>query len=326
MTKVLVVGKYRSIVHWVENTVTAFAHQGCEVRHFAVNGGSVWQSLHYKVSEQWHGNSTTAMCSDLQQTLTRYQPDLVVFIVIAALHMPACMFAAVRALCPAAYSVAWIGDKLTRADSHFAQQIDWVFATDTGFIELLRQYDFRVPASYLPLAVDTRMFHPFNHPRSNRIIYVANNSPERGKMVLRMHHPISLYGKGWSAFNNTPHDTHARRLPYRQLPRLYAGCRAVLNIHNEKNVIHGLNQRSFEPYGCMTPVLHDDMVDISRCFEPNKEILIWRTLEELHAWVERLQQDPAFARSIGLAGHHRVLAEHTYQHRVKAILSTCSLK
>lgn len=75
-----------------------------------------------------------------------------------------------------------------------------------------------------------------------------------------------------------------------------------LNVRNEFHVIGGLNQRTFEPMASGTPVLNDDMADLERCFEPGKEILVYRNLDELRHWHDRLTGDPAFAASIGEAG------------------------
>jgi spore maturation protein CgeB len=107
---------------------------------------------------------------------------------------------------------------------------------------------------------------------------------------------------------------------------LYASSRAVLNIKNEIAVIRGVNQRSFEPYGCMTPVLNDAVADLELCFELGSEILVYHTLEELHEWHAKLTSDAQFAQKIGLAGHRRTLAHHTYAHRALAILKQVGLK
>jgi len=98
-----------------------------------------------------------------------------------------------------------------------------------------------------------------------------------------------------------------------------------LNIKNELNVTHGVNQRSFEPYGCMTPVLHDEVQELGLCFDVGREILAYRSLEELHELHGKLTSDPTFAQSVGEAGYKRVMAEHTYAHRAKSILKQMGL-
>ena len=320
--KVLIIGKYRSIVNWPENLSHALRHSGAEVSDFAMNGAQVLHSLRYKIAGKLTGNNDALMCDDLARQLKTFQPDRVIFIVIAALFMPPRMFELVREICPDAHSTAWVGDRLTPREFGFAGLVDHVAVTDTAFMDDLRAYGYQTAASYLPLAVDTRRFHPMPVQRGNQVVYAANNSPGRGALIAKIPRRLTLYGKGWSRLDKpTPHDIHARRLPYARLPEVYAGSLAVLNIRNEKNVINGLNQRSFEPYGCQTPVLNDDMADLPHCFEPGTEILVWRNLEELVEHYDRLQADPAFARRIGEAGYKRVLHEHTYAHRAHTLLA-----
>lgn len=323
--KILIVGKSRSIVHWVENTATAFTELGHHVQQFALNGTNTWQALHYKVAKRMHSDVDAIIQRDLEHTLVSYQPDIVIFIAIACLYMPETLFSLTRAICPKAHTAVWIGDRLTRAESLFANHVDHVFVTDTGFITDLRQQGFTIPSSYLPLAVDMRVFRPHHTARTARIVYVASHSLGRSTIMQSIKRPISIYGKGWHALQNTPHLIHPQRLAWRKVPQLYASSLAVLNIRNEKNVLNGLNQRSFEPYGSMTPVLNDDMLDLPLCFEPNKEILVYHNIEELHDWHGRLNSDPHLAEKVGKAGWRRVKAEHTWQHRARAILNTFAL-
>ena len=52
---------------------------------------------------------------------------------------------------------------------------------------------------------------------------------------------------------------------------------------------------------------------------------MYRDAEELNALVTRLQREPQFAARIAEAGRRRVLAEHTYEHRVTSILDDLGL-
>ena len=208
--------------------------------------------------------------------------------------------------------------------------MDWVFCTDTYFIELVRNCDTTIPTSYLPLAMDPQRFYPSDMPRSNHIVYVARNSPNRAELIGDIKLPLMLYGKKWRSslaqFKDSPHEVNSQHLPLSKLPAVYASCRAVLNIKNEMRVAKGINMRSFEPYGCMTPVLNDAVEDLSLCFELGSEILVYHTLDELHEWHAKLTSDAAFAQKIGLAGHKRVMAEHTYARRATTMLQQVGLR
>jgi spore maturation protein CgeB len=90
----------------------------------------------------------------------------------------------------------------------------------------------------------------------------------------------------------------------------------VLNIRHGIYVINGLNHRHFAPYVQGTPVITDAQPDIPYCFDPEDEMLIYHDAYELNEIIARLRREPAKAIAIGLAGQRRVLASHTYAHRL----------
>ena len=63
----------------------------------------------------------------------------------------------------------------------------------------------------------------------------------------------------------------------------------------------------------------DAQGDIESCFDPGTEILVYRDAAELNALQAELRTHPARATAIGLAGQRRVLAHHTYTHRIEAM-------
>lgn len=106
-----------------------------------------------------------------------------------------------------------------------------------------------------------------------------------------------------------------------KLADIYSRYRWALNMRNENNVIHGLNHRSFEPYMQGTPVLHDDLADLPQCFEPGREILVYRDAEQLNDLSHRAERESSWLLEIGARGKQRVLAEHTYEHRAQTIMN-----
>ena len=122
--------------------------------------------------------------------------------------------------------------------------MDWVFCSDTYFIELMRGNGFTAPSSYLPLAMDPQRFFPMDVPRNDKIVYVARNSPSRAALISNITRPLTLYGKRWRSsmaqLKNSPHEVIPHHLPLDELPLVYASCRAVLNIKNEIRVARGI--------------------------------------------------------------------------------------
>jgi len=64
----------------------------------------------------------------------------------------------------------------------------------------------------------------------------------------------------------------------------------------------------------------DHRGDLERHFTDRKEVLVYRSVEEMRALVEATLQDPAAAETVAHAGRERVLREHTYMHRLKRLL------
>lgn len=327
MTRVLVVGKCNRLVNWTENTVDAFRQVGCTVQRFATNGENPLHAQYFKWRRAWLGDDTPAITKSLLHKVAAFKPDLIVFVLGA--WLPESVFQALEAAHPDAIKVAWVGDVFDREQGVFASYMDWIFCTDSYFIDLLREHGCTVPASYLPLAMNPQRFSPMNKARINRIVYVAQNTPGRAEFISQVKQPLTLYGRKWKSFerqfNATPHQIRARHLPLHQVPLVYASSRAVLNIKHEQRVARGVNQRSFEPYGVQTPVLNDAVEDLALCFDLGSEILVYRSLDELHELHAKLTFDPAFAQKVGLAGHQRVMAHHTYAHRARSMLKQLGL-
>ena len=88
------------------------------------------------------------------------------------------------------------------------------------------------------------------------------------------------------------------------------------NQHGEVAGDYAANVRMFEVTGAGTLLITDDKKNISSLFEPDKEILTYKSIEEC---VEKLQwaiSHPAEARSIALAGQQRALRDHSVEKRV----------
>jgi spore maturation protein CgeB len=90
-------------------------------------------------------------------------------------------------------------------------------------------------------------------------------------------------------------------------------------VRNELNVLTGLNQRNFQPYVTETPVVAEAQDDLAACFEPDREVLVYRGVEELNEIHHRLLSAPQDAAKIGRAGRARLLADHTYARRLRTM-------
>jgi len=81
-----------------------------------------------------------------------------------------------------------------------------------------------------------------------------------------------------------------------------------------------LNCRTFEVAGAGGLQIIEHRPAIEECFEPQKELLTFKTYEELLDHIRRAKRHPKEMVAIREAGARRALAEHTYRHRLEVIL------
>jgi len=317
--RILLLGKRGSLVLWLENLHRACARLGHAAQVFAINGDT-WSS---RLRVKWEGRrSATAdwMLARFEQTLARFRPDLV--IVAGVFGVPLDYYRVLHGLPQRPLIAGLVGDRFPLDSKVRADGCDRLYFTDTRFFQDAEQAGFAASSRYLPLAVDPEQFQPSHTSRNPQLLFVASRTGFRESVVRGLREPARVIGTDWSALAIQGfHHVQNRKIDRAALIRLYQRHQAVLNVRNEANVEHGLNQRSFEPLACGAVVLNDHLVDLPRCFEPGREILVYHSADELNDLVARLQREPDFATRIAAAGRQRVLAEHTYAHRVIFILN-----
>ena len=314
--KLLVLGKRGSVTHWTEDAVAGFRAAGHDVRFASVRNPSLHRSIEAILLARWAGAPRAAY---IGRAVARFSPDLI--LVITAYHTPLPILAHIAVLPHRPPIIGWVGDRFSAEEREVAALFDAVAYTDTGLLALHAELGFRCRAVFLSHAANLRLAGgpADKQPRKPEMVFVANPTPYRLQLVSQVRAPMQLYGPGWTRLPRTPHHIHPRRVGIRELATIYHTHLAALNVRNEDNVLIGLNQRHFDPYLSGTPVVADDQGDLPRCFESGREMLVYRDVDELNEIYARLQRQPAEATTVGEAGRRRVLAEHTYGHRLMTL-------
>jgi spore maturation protein CgeB len=125
-----------------------------------------------------------------------------------------------------------------------------------------------------------------------------------------------LGGGGWE---DRPVSPNVRRLGHVGSARHNAfncSVRAVLDVHRDHPGRHGFfpTDRLFEAAGAGACLITDRREGVEQFLEPGREVLVAADGAEVLDHLDRLA--PARATAIGKAAFHRLLAEHTYGHRV----------
>lgn len=316
--RILLLGKRRSVTRLVEETAEDLRLAGHAVSVIPYRNIRIKQSVEQFLMSPSVGAPLAAW---IAQRMRWFAPDLVVaFGPFRWLPVP--LFRYLSQVSGRPPMVAWIGDVFTEDDATAANLFDLVAYTDTGLMDLHARFGFRTPPAFVPLAASRRVLG-LSAPTAERIprlAFVATPTPDRLAFLAQLREPIALFGRGWhDAPDLAHHHSDARRIRAPELADIYRTHIGVLNIRHEVNVLHGLNQRHFAPYIYGTPVVTDAQPDVARCFEPGHEMLVYHDTAELDALCAALRHDPTRAQAIGLAGQQRVLAEHTYAHRMASI-------
>lgn len=102
-----------------------------------------------------------------------------------------------------------------------------------------------------------------------------------------------------------------------QMYNILHHSRMTINHHIDLAETHANNMRLFESTGTGTLLITDWKEDLHRIFEPDKEVVTYRTPEECVEKIQYYLTHEAERQTIASAGQARTLRDHTYQHRLQ---------
>ncbi len=267
---------------------------------------TISDKLRYRVNRD-------ARRSSLVQSIRSSHYDLALFINT----FPGC-----ESLEPDKRHVLWQMDNPLRVE-HLFNRFGKVYVSDPGYLNEVRQ---RAPdADYLPFACLPSIHKPFKQGHAGSgTCFIGNRDKARDQLLqslLLERLDLTIYGnyflqnklfwKHMSAFRPAINND--------AMGRIYASYQASLNVHAEV-VRAGTNMRTFEcaAYGIAQIIEYRE--GIKKLFEPDHEILLFKSAEECKEHISRLAKDRGMAAGLSERARKRALAEHTYQHRLKKIL------
>jgi len=314
--RIFVLGKVASVTNWLEDCVAALRADGHELRVAATRDPRISLAIERVALSSVIGSPKA---QSIARAVRRFSPELI--LAFGGYHIPRAILEQVASIAGRAPLIGWVGDIFDEDAAGAAALFDTVAYTDTALVARHTSLGFSGPAIWLPHAVNPHVMLPGPRTRCPMMVLIANPTAHRRAVVDGLDAPMALYGPAWTRSAGVDHQIHARRVAPAELPALYAGHLAALNIRNELNVLDGLNQRNFAPCLFATAVVAEDQPDLAACFEPGREVFAWRDAEELNRIYARLQAVPAEATAVGERARRRVLADHTYAKRLEQILS-----
>ncbi len=144
------------------------------------------------------------------------------------------------------------------------------------------------------------------------LINTAKQNPESSFVVAGPKYPPEIYWEeNIERIDHLPPDRHRE---------FYNRQRFTLNLTRSAMVTAGLSPsvRLFEAGACATPIISDDWEGLDTLFEPDREILIAESTEDVCRIINDLSE--AERIRIGSRARDRVLNEHTSQKRARQLI------
>ncbi|GAB7079831.1 DUF3880 domain-containing protein [Megalodesulfovibrio paquesii] len=130
--------------------------------------------------------------------------------------------------------------------------------------------------------------------------------------------PLICGDTGWKILfrrESRPWSWHRELSYYDQLPAFYPA--QAINFNTTSKQMKGaVNQRIFDCPACGAFVLTDMREQLADLLEPGKEIAVYQDAGEIESLVRHYLAHDAERERMVAAARHRVLAEHTYDHRI----------
>ena len=183
-------------------------------------------------------------------------------------------------------------------------------AADTVVDKLRRTRDYADPIDTLDGAYDP---HSLAFSLIAHAMHFEQKAIARELVIEAMHgRPLSITGIG-SASNLPLHVTTHRGREWNDLSPLF--CSSLINL-NTTQWPRSCHHRVFQTTASRAFCISDWREDAVALYEPDREVVYFKSLDELPDIIDRFTAEPAAARKIAEAGYRRFLAHHTVAHRM----------
>lgn len=168
-----------------------------------------------------------------------------------------------------------------------------------------------------------------NRNYCSEICFVASPYPNRVNLLKDLHgFDIALWGPGWAEIEHLRHLARGNGslVTSREENLIINGAKIGLNIHStldsEDSITQSdfLNPRVFTIAACGTFQLVDEHELLADIFQNGKEVATYHDPASLKSQITYFMKNREDRERMARNASERVLAEHTYQHRIHRLL------
>lgn len=181
------------------------------------------------------------------------------------------------------------------------------------------------PLRYLPPGCDPSVHRPMRSRDQFRanVVFAGTATPHRERLLSELvEFGLALWGPGWRRTRLRDY-CRGELLEHGDYIRAYAGASVAVNVQCSdaaEGPDPGCNRRLFELAAIGVPQVVEDRPDIHRNFCEGSEILVARSATDFKTLLAEALQDPAWSEQVAAGARQRALGEHTYMHRLAALL------
>jgi spore maturation protein CgeB len=221
--------------------------------------------------------------------------------------------------------VAWWGDTPRNMQKMglLTEEWDTLFLKDADTVEKYRGIGLN--AHLLHEAMNPAWHRPIGSIRRDVIVVAGSMYGFRQFLVRKLARagvPMALYGPApplW-ALPEVKRSHTGKYIVREKKSEVFGAGAACLNFSPESEG-NSLNCRAFEIAGAGGLQVYEYRPVIEQCFEPGREILVYRTFDELVDLIIRARREPTQFEAVREAGARRAHAEHTYRQRLEKLLA-----
>jgi spore maturation protein CgeB len=188
---------------------------------------------------------------------------------------------------------------------------------------------------YLPQAAHPAVHRPLELCFEQKKLYEADLSFMGAAYHNRVHSfsrlldlDFKIWGTGWDLDSPLGKrvQNNNKRVTTDETVNIYNTAKINLNLHS--SLYHYginpdgdfVNPRTFEIASCKGFQLLDSRSDLTNFFKLNEELVVFNSLDELKDQINLYITSPDLRSEIANRSYHRVLAEHTIEHRMQELL------
>ena len=187
------------------------------------------------------------------------------------------------------------------------------------------------------LGLDAELLHEAMNPAWHKPVYsdINNEVVVAGsfydyrnflvKKLLDQEIPMGLYGRRLSSWVDPRiKKIHRNQFIVRESKSLVFGSGLACLNSTAMSEFNSLNCRAFEIAGAEGLQLLEERECVSDCFDPDKELRTFSSIDELIDLISWAKKYPQEALQVRKAGRKRALSHHTYEIRLQHILKSIS--